>query len=139
MGQRELFVRRFDMCQFSIEGLLSAHAVDTSAPAADGGPGRFGGLIYIPVNLCVGDFRLVRAAPGTSGTTTVDMYRLRTGVWSLLATLSVSGTSAMTTTNVSMGGQDPLSTFVGGDILMARLRAIESGSPSGLTASVEFR
>lgn len=140
MGQRELFVRRFALFHFGgIEGLLSAHAVDTSPPTPSGGPGRFGNLLYVPVGLCVGDFRLVRAVPGTSGTTTVDIYRLRSGTWTLLAALSVSGTSAMATTGLSMGGQDVLSTFLAGDILMTRLRAIEAGSPEGITVSIELR
>lgn len=136
---RETFVRRFDMFQFGIEGPLSAHAVDATAPAADGGPGRFGDLIYSPVNLLLGDLRLIRATPGTSGTTTVDIYRLRAGAWTLLGTLTITGTTAMTVTNVSMDPLVATATINAGDIIMARLRTIEAGSPAGLTASIELR
>lgn len=136
---REKFVRRFDMIQWSIEGSLAAHAVDAAAPAADGGPGRFGALIYVPVNLLVGDFRLVRATAGTGGTTTVDFYRLRAGAWTLLATLTVTGLVAMTTSNVSMDPLSVLTAWSAGDIIMARLRTIETGTPAGLTVSAELR
>lgn len=136
---REKFVRRFDLLHWSIEGLLSAHAVDTAAPAPDGGPGKFGALMYIPVNLLVGNFRIVRATEGSGGSTVVEMYRLRSSAWTLLATLTVTGLTAMTVSDVSMTGSAAESSFVAGDIIMARLRSIETGTPAGLTVSAELR
>lgn len=138
-ASRETFVRRFGTYFFGIEGLLSAHAVDATVPAADGGPGRFGDLVYVPVNLLIGDLRLVRATPGSSGTTTVDIYRLRTGAWTLVGTLTVTGTTPMAVSNVSMDATAAATTINAGDILMARLRTIEAGAPAGLTVSIELR
>jgi hypothetical protein len=139
MGQKTKAFRGYSVLRGRIPGLLSAHAVSATLPLpADGGAGIFW-VFKPPVALCFADWRLIRRIPGSSGTTTVGIHRLRAGVWTALASLTITGVGVFTESLVSVAGTDVLATTIAGDVIVARLETIEAGAAEDLTVQMETR
>lgn len=138
MAQKTKAFRGYSVLQGRIPGLLSAHATGTGALAADGGAGIF--WVFKPtIALCFADWRLIRRIPGSSGTTTVGVHRLRAGVWTALASLTITGTSPWAESLVSVTGTSAEATTIAGDIIVARLETIEAGAAEDLIVQMETR
>ena len=134
--------------RLSVVGPLSAIGLGAvasgSATPADNGVVGVIGVFYAYIGHCIADHRIVRVAPGSSGTTTVQIHRIRAGVWTELATLSISTTAAYATATASVSGAsgsvpNPLAGLQIGDIVVARITAREAGAPGDLTYSLEMR
>lgn len=132
MAQGTLSVREFRLIPFH-------------APGAFPALGNIGGLYHIPVNLCVGNFTMVRGTAGSSGTTTCTISRSRAGVTTPLATLNIAfNTGAFAVATISLGtlstlGPAPIGILDAGDIVFATLTAVEGGSPRDLSVCIECR
>lgn len=138
MTTKHQAVREFNILRFINLGALPA--VGAGTPASNGGNGRFGGFLYTPNNLCFADIRLTRGTAGSSGTTTAELWRRRSGSWTLIATVSVTQAAGdLATSSVSMAGTSADSTTLAGDVFMARVTAVEAGSPADLTLACELR
>lgn len=136
-------------CQrFAVNGPLSAVglgavASGTATPADNGTVGVVG-VFYAYIGHCIGDHRIVRVGPGSSGTTTVQIHRIRAGVWTELVTLSITTTAAFASATATVDGSigvapNPLAQLLAGDIVVARVTSREAGTPSDLTYCLELR
>lgn len=107
---------------------LSGYTIGAGAPAGDGGDGFYDGHYLIVNQQEIVDFYAVQRAPGSGGTTSVEIWRVRAGAFFLLATLSLvpAGGNWATTTAGPPAGPDNV--LQAGDIVALRATSVQTAS-----------
>lgn len=104
--------------------------VGVGAPTngTDGGAGFFDGAYRVPSQRTIQGFALTQQSPGSGGTTTVEVYRVRAGIFFLLATLSVSALTPFDSTTASAPAPSD-DVLLSGDYVACRFTSLQTASP----------
>lgn len=117
---------------------LTGFDVGAGAPPSDGGDGTFDGARYLTEDTSLGDFVVVQRSPGDSGTTDIELWRLRAAIFTLQATASLAALTDFET--LSVAPADPVG--LAGDQYFCRFTAIQAAlspaTPLDLTARLEL-
>lgn len=95
------------------------------------------GLRHVDVNLRIDVVRFTQLVDGSAGSTTVELYRRRAGVNTLLATVTIAFGGGNYSTKTVVPASEALRELQIGDLLIAQFTSAQEGASDG-TLQVSF-
>lgn len=101
-------------------------------------PATFDGGKQVEVGLFIKELRLTQLIVGSGSTTTVEVFRRRSGVNTSLGTVSLTSAAGDLATATTVPASAALRTLDVGDFLFAQMNAVQDGSPQTVVLQVSF-
>jgi hypothetical protein len=123
--------------QWNLTGPLQGYPTDTTAVgslAGDGGNAIFDGVYHIGYPRSIQQVLIVQRSPGTSGITSGELLRWRSGSFTSISILDINSITPLS--SLSGAISDPV--LLAGDLLLCRLRSIQNGNPANLSLQVRL-